>query len=164
MRMLAATPLADILESEWDAILFRGPNALAKQLGWLSYHTLRSKGSRSGYPDRTLVRDRILWVELKREKTNPSDEQVFWLDKLAAAGGETYLWRPSDLDEIARILGKRWRYNAYNRSLQVDGKGWQPGSLWMPGVGRWDSQCVCGEINTRHCPVHGQGGNSQDAA
>jgi hypothetical protein len=77
------------------------------QLGWTTYHTLRSRGSRAGYPDRTLVRERILFVELKREKTGPTDDQVEWLDKLATAGGEVYLWRPSDLDEIARILTGR---------------------------------------------------------
>jgi hypothetical protein len=50
-RLHAATPLADILEDQWDAQLFRGKDALAVQLGWTSYHTLRSRGSRAGYPD-----------------------------------------------------------------------------------------------------------------
>lgn len=120
----AATPLADILETDWDRDLFRGPKALATRLGWTSYHTLRSKGSKSGYPDRTAVRERILFVELKREKTTPTDEQIRWLDLLAAAGGEVYLWRPSDLDEIGRILASRGR------------PSWHPCSAWRPGIGR----------------------------
>lgn len=148
-RQAAATPLADILEDDWDSQLFRGPKALATMLGWTSYHTLRSKGSRSGYPDRTLVRDRIVFAELKREKTQPTPEQRDWLDKLAAAGAEVYLWRPSDLDEIARILGKRWTFFPL---INRDGRGgrpaalgtptdvrWQPRSLWIPGQGRADT-------------------------
>jgi hypothetical protein len=143
----APIPLAEKLEKQWDNDLF-SKNGLATTLGWDSYWTFRSKGSRAGFPDRTACRERIIYAELKRELTGkksedanrqPSAFQVYWLDKLAAAGGEVYLWRPSDLDEVARVLGKRWHYSAYNRSLQVDGKGWQPASLWIPSVGRSDS-------------------------
>lgn len=144
--MRAATPLTDILETDWDATLFRGAKSLAAQLGWTSYHTLRSKGSKTGYPDRTLVRDRILFVELKREKTQPTDDQVAWLDKLAAAGGECYLWRPSDLDEIAVILAHRWMLYDDQHKLGALGHlatdrpdTWTPRSLWIPGVGRADT-------------------------
>lgn len=141
----APIALGDVLEDQWDAQLFRGKNALAVQLGWTSYHTLRSRGSRAGYPDRTLVRDRIVFVELKREKTGPTDDQVEWLDKLAAAGGEVYLWRPSDLDEIAKILSGRWEPAARGERSNPTGlwtmrEGyWQPGSLWIPGQGRHDT-------------------------
>lgn len=140
-RLTPATPLADILEDAWDAQLFRGKNALAVQLGWTSYHVLRSKGSRAGYPDRTLVRDRIVFAELKREKTAPTAEQVEWLDKLAQAGGEVYLWRPSDLDEVARILSGRWRHQIGACALySPDTKsGFTPRSLWIPGTGRADT-------------------------
>lgn len=137
-------PLVDVLEDEWDRQLFRGPKALATQLGWTSYHVLRSKGSRAGYPDRTLVRERIVFVELKREKTSPTPDQVDWLDKLAAAGGEVYLWRPSDLEEVARILGGRWepayRTGSHPDALWTMRDGhWTPGSLWIPGRGRHDT-------------------------
>jgi hypothetical protein len=143
--MRPAVALADILEDDWDRTLFRGKKSLADQLGWTSYHTLRSKGSKSGYPDRTLVRDRILFVELKREKTHPTDDQVAWLDKLAGAGGECYLWRPSDLDEIAAVLSKRWNFFApahYTQGgLGADANpDWTPKSLWLPGVGRSDTR------------------------
>jgi hypothetical protein len=106
--MSAAKPLDDILEKEWDATLFNSQRGLAPMLGWrLCYHTLRSKGSQSGFPDRVLVRERVIFVELKREKGKPTDSQIEWLDALAAAGAEVYLWRPSDLDEIGLIL-RRW--------------------------------------------------------
>jgi hypothetical protein len=140
-RLVPSTPLGDVLEDDWDRQLFRGPKALAVQLGWFSYHTLRSRGSRAGYPDRTLVRDRILFVELKREKTGPTDEQVEWLDKLATAGGEVYLWRPSDLDEIARVLSGRWHHQIGACALYSPEtkSGFTPDSLWIPGVGRADT-------------------------
>lgn len=140
MRMAAAQPLHEKLEREWDRDLF-GKNGLATLLGWESHWTFLSKGSRAGYPDRTVCRERIIFVELKRDLTGrlsedrnrqPSDEQRAWLDRLARAGGECYLWRPSDLDEIGRILSLR------------DGRARvrdcvQPKSLWIPGVGRADS-------------------------
>jgi len=159
-------PLADKIEKQWDNDLF-GAKGVATMFGWQSQWTFRSKGSRAGFPDRTCWRDRVLFVELKREASTATPltaAQRATLDGLARAGAECYLWRPSDFDEAGRVLGRHWRYNAYNRSLQVDGKGWTPASLWVAGVGRWDGQCVCGEINTRHCPVHGQGGDSQEAA
>jgi hypothetical protein len=150
----APTALVDVLEDQWDAQLFRGKNAVAVMLGWTSYHTLRSRGSRAGYPDRTLVRDRIVFVELKREKTGPTDDQVEWLDRLAIAGGEVYLWRPSDLDEIAKVLSSRWTLEPAEtvgpspnlaatwfppRLYRRDYGAWTPRSFWIPGVGRADS-------------------------
>jgi hypothetical protein len=135
--------LAEILEDEWDAQLFRGPKALAPMLGWTTYHVLRSRGSRAGYPDRTCVRERILFAELKREKTRPTPDQVEWLDKLARAGGEVYLWRPSDLTEIGLVLGTRWVYEdgSLTRSGPVhpELQAFEPASLWIPGHGRRDS-------------------------
>ena len=155
MRIAAAQPLTEILERDWDRQLFAAGKkpGLATQLGWESHWTFLSKGSRSGYPDRTACRDRIIFVELKRELTGkksedanrqPSDEQVAWLDRLAAAGGEVYLWRPSDLDEIAAVLSKRWRLEGdgslRNARLAIEGRQeWQPRSLWIPGLGRADS-------------------------
>ncbi len=138
--MKAAIPLADVLEDAWDAQLFRGPKALANMLGWCSYHTLRSRGSKSGYPDRTCVRERIIFAELKREKTKPTPDQVAWLDRLAAAGGEVYLWRPSDLEEVGQILGGRWRYDPVMRDLRMSDRLLLPKSMWIPDAGRRDQQ------------------------
>ncbi len=137
--MKPATALAEILEDDWDAQLFRGPKALANMLGWTTYHTLRSRGSRAGYPDRTCVRERILFAELKREKTKPTPDQVAWLDRLAAAGGEVYLWRPSDLEEIGIVMGQRWRYDGNWNDLRGGRGHFLPKSMWLPGKGRRDS-------------------------
>ena len=143
MTIGQATPLADVLEDDWDRQLFRGPKSLAVMLGWTTYHVLRSRGSRAGYPDRTCVRERIIFVELKREKTRPTPDQVEWLDKLASAGGEVYLWRPSDLDEAALVLGRRWRFHAVEGEWSLMGdqlRYLEPGSMWLPGTGRRDGR------------------------
>jgi hypothetical protein len=138
-----AQPLFDeMLEREWDAMLFAGQKGLAPLLGWrLCYHTLRSKGSQSGFPDRVLVRDRIIYAELKREKSKPTETQREWLDGLAGAGAEVYLWRPGDLDEIATILGKRWKFEKTidgQRILHSELTSYAPQSLWLAGRGRVD--------------------------
>jgi hypothetical protein len=76
-------------------------------LGWRHFHAFNSRRSPSGYPDLTLVRDRVVWVELKSETGKPSAAQRAWLETLEAAGGEVYIWRPSDLEEVGRVLGRR---------------------------------------------------------
>lgn len=123
-------------------MLFGSQKGLAPILGWrLCYHTLRSKGSQSGFPDRVLIRDRIIFAELKREQAKPTAAQREWLDGLASASAEVYLWRPSDLDEIATILGKRWTFEKGldgRRLLRTELVSFFPQSLWMPGVGRVD--------------------------
>lgn len=137
--------LDEILEKDWDSQLFNTQRGLAPNLGWtLTYHTLKSKGSRSGFPDRVLIRERVIFAELKREKTKPTEEQVRFLDGLAAAGAEVYLWRPSDLDEIGRVLSKRWGFMSHPATdlphlASLDG-AWTPGSLWMAGQGRYDQR------------------------
>jgi len=136
-------------------MLFGRQKGLAPMLGWrpdLTYHTLRSKGSQSGFPDRVLVRDRIIFAELKREQGTPTETQREWLNALASAGAEVYLWRPSDLDEIATILGKRWTFEKGidgQRLLRTELVSYAPQSLWLPGVGRVDEGSQSGEAR-RH--------------
>ena len=147
MRLAPAQPLAEKLERAWDRELF-SCTGLATLLGWETHWTFLSKGSRAGYPDRTCCRERILFVELKREASTATpltDAQRGWLDRLARAGGECYLWRPSDLDEIAEILARRGHFEFYGEdkspgALVSDHAGyWTPRSLWIPGVGRSDT-------------------------
>jgi hypothetical protein len=125
----------DITEKEWDAQLFSKQKGLATMLGWeLCYHTLRSKGSAPGFPDRVLVRDRVVFVELKREGQKVRYTQRQWMNGLAAAGAEVYLWFPSDLDEVANVLGKRWTFvtdGPYDGPRLVHGfDAIRPVSLW----------------------------------
>lgn len=137
------TELLDALsEREWQRQVVQ----LAQQLGWhKTYHTYDSRRSHSGFPDLVLVRDRVIFAELKRQNTHPSADQVEWLNRLANAGAETYLWRPADLNELARILGlhalfirTELRLPAFLKERGSAKAGWTPGSLWIPGQGRHD--------------------------
>lgn len=60
-----------------------------------------------GWPDLVLVRDRVIFVELKTNKGRTRPEQVEWIGALKAAGQEVYVWRPSDWDEVVETL--RWK-------------------------------------------------------
>jgi len=80
-----------------------------KDFGWEYYHTWNSRFSTPGYPDYTLVRERVIFAELKREDTKKkkyklSDTQIKWRDVLLEAKQEWYLWRPRDLEKIISIL------------------------------------------------------------
>lgn len=146
---MTATDL-DLTEKGWDTQLFNSRDGVATMLGWtLVYHTLRSKGSQTGFPDRVLVRDRVVYAELKRQQGTPTDAQMRWLTGLAVAGAEAYLWRPTDLDEIGRILAGRWSIDSRSYHVPVlvgrDGGDpatsrahWRPNSLWTPEGTRVD--------------------------
>jgi len=94
-------------EKEWSDQLVgtAGKPGLARQLGWhTAYHTLRSKGSASGFPDWVLVRERVVFLELKTETGKVSEAQAEWIAKLFLAGAEVYVVRPRHLEEIATVL------------------------------------------------------------
>jgi hypothetical protein len=72
---------------------------LARRNGWAVYHvpqTTMRNGGGSGYPDLTLARDgEVLWLELKQQKAQPTDQQLAWA---AAIGRPWHLIRPADWD------------------------------------------------------------------
>jgi len=114
----AATPLADLTEKEWSDQLVgtAGKPGLARTLGWgPCYHTLRSKGSASGFPDWVLVRERVVYLELKTETGKVSEAQTEWIRVLYEADAEVWVVRPSHLEEIAKVLAARGDY--FNLSL-----------------------------------------------
>lgn len=104
-----------VTEAAWQTTV----QQLASLAGWKHFHapdnmprtsrrgTVYVQNVRAGYPDLTLVKgDRLIFAELKRETGKPSPEQVDWLAALAAVPGvETYLWRPSDRDQVMAVLG-----------------------------------------------------------
>lgn len=59
-----------------------------------------------GFPDLVLVRPpRVIFAELKQDKSYPSPAQRAWLEMLALCSGvESAVWRPRDLDVIASVL------------------------------------------------------------
>jgi hypothetical protein len=103
--MKAALPLALYTEKNWSKQVAQ----LAQQLGWRRYHTFRSERSQPGYPDETLIRDRVIWLELKTETGKLSDAQRSWLTALLDAGAEAYVARPRDLVFLGYVLSARHR-------------------------------------------------------
>lgn len=93
---------------------------LAAYTGWRWYHAPENRPIRTangrvrkqnvvrGFPDLTLVRDtELIFAELKAEKGRVRPEQTDWLNDLQAVPGvETYIWRPSDFDEIHARLNQ----------------------------------------------------------
>lgn len=58
-----------------------------------------------GFPDLVLVRDRVIFAELKADRVKRLQaEQAEWHERLEAADAEVYTWRPSDRDRITEIL------------------------------------------------------------
>lgn len=78
--------------------------------GWWCFHPYDSRRSTGeGWPDLTLVRERIVYAELKRDRGGRlSPAQIGVHELLRAAGGEVYVWwLPRDLPEVARVLARR---------------------------------------------------------
>jgi VRR-NUC domain-containing protein len=79
---------------------------LAHLLGWQVAHFRPARTDRgwrtpvaadgAGFPDCVLVRDRVVYAELKSSKGALSVAQRRWLDSLDRAGAEVYIWRPAD--------------------------------------------------------------------
>lgn len=93
---------------------------LASALGWSWVHFRPGRTERGwvtpvqgplgkGWPDLQLVHTqqrRVLFIELKRERSRCSVEQFAVLLTLAAAGAEVGVWRPSDLEgTVLAVLG-----------------------------------------------------------
>ena len=95
--------LESITEKDWQESVIN----LALMYRWTHYHTYRSTRSPSGFPDLVLVRERIIFAELKTEKGRLTATQEEWLGRLKTAGGEVYLWRPRDLEDVAKVLSRR---------------------------------------------------------
>ena len=92
-----------ITEKAWMAQIVQ----LAKLMGFSVYHPFLSIHSERGFPDLTLVRERLILVELKTEKGKLTLDQERWIEMLRKANVEIYVWRPSDFDEVVRVLGRR---------------------------------------------------------
>ena len=96
--------LRSVTERDWTAQVV----ALAQSMGWERYHTWSSIHSPRGWPDEALCRPpRLVLAELKTETGRVTPAQRRWLALLGACPGvECYLWRPRDLEEVARILAQ----------------------------------------------------------
>jgi len=96
----------------------------ARQLDWMTMFIGRGKGGGNwvtqmggdgkGWPDLTLVRERVVCAELKTDTNyHVSPEEKVWLERLKLAGIETYIWRPRHWEQIEEVLAHRdpdqWR-------------------------------------------------------
>lgn len=83
---------------------------LAHLYKWKTMHILRPKGTEAGWPDLVLIKaPRLIFAELKTMKGKATAAQTWWgnaLVEVAAANStiEYHLWRPSDRDEIERVV------------------------------------------------------------
>lgn len=104
--MKTSKPIGQLDEKDFTALVIGTPShpGVARHFHWKPYHTLRSKGSQPGFPDWTLVRDRIVFLELKTETGKVSDHQIGWLAALFEAGVEAYVVRPRHFDQITCVL------------------------------------------------------------
>lgn len=102
-------------ESEWQAQVVQ----LMTATGWHHLHVRRTIGRGRKWVTATNVigwpdiyawhprQSRTIAVELKSANGKLTAEQHDVLRSLAAAGVETYVWRPADLDEAVRVLNRK---------------------------------------------------------
>jgi hypothetical protein len=107
VRLPEACPEPLATRMAWSEKKFQAEvEALAKENGWLCYHTWLSIRSTAGFPDLVMVRgNRVVWAELKKQKSKkPGPEQLAWRDALRGAGQEWFLWKPADWESIVDNL------------------------------------------------------------
>jgi VRR-NUC domain len=64
-------------------------------------------GDGAGFPDLVLVRDRVLFVELKVGRNTLREEQAAWARALESAGAEFHVW--TEHDWISGVIETRLR-------------------------------------------------------
>lgn len=89
-----------ITEREFQAQVVQ----LARLCGWLVYHTHDSRRSAAGFPDLVLVRETVLFVELKVPPNRLSPDQAAWVERLRGAGQAACVWTPDQWGEIELTL------------------------------------------------------------
>lgn len=115
-KLTETTLIASMSEREFQTHVL----ALAKRLGWSTWHDAATNAPRvcysckapargprnaSGLPDLILVRgDRIVWAELKRQTGSTTKEQREWIHALRMAGQRVFVWRPADWPTIESVL------------------------------------------------------------
>jgi len=105
--------------SKPEAAFQRAVLAFANLHGWRTAHfrpglnrrgqwQTAVQGDGAGFPDLVLVRERVVWAELKSDRGKVSAEQQEWINALCRAGQEVYVWRPTpgDWEEIEMVLGR----------------------------------------------------------
>lgn len=98
--LLAPDPLTDaqrvIAAAMSEADLQTSIVDAASRLGWFWWHDQDSRRNRAGLPDLILIRERVIWAELKDQRKALRPDQRLFRDALRAADAEWYLWRPAN--------------------------------------------------------------------
>jgi hypothetical protein len=91
--------------------------AAARAFKWRVAHfrpAMTSKGWRTpvmadgkGFPDLVLVRERVIFAELKVPPRKTTPDQDAWLACLVESGAEVYVWRPADFHAVVATLRRR---------------------------------------------------------
>ena len=94
-----------------EAAFQRAVEGFARTLGWYDWHVRNARQSKAGFPDLMLVKDRVVWMELKVYYDNGKagvvhGEQVRFHEMLRAAGQEVYVVYDDDdgWEIIKRVL------------------------------------------------------------
>ena len=103
-RPAKGSPL--LIPEQSEADFQRQVIAYAELNHWKIYHTFRSDRSAPGFPDIVAVRERCVWIELKRVGGKLRPEQEEWRDALISAGQSWYCLTPDMWDEIERIFAR----------------------------------------------------------
>lgn len=80
-----------------EADLQQAVEDLAAVLGWQTYHTRNSIGSRAGFPDLVMwhpLMRRVVFAELKSHRGIVGAAQHRTMESMVMAGAKVYLWRP----------------------------------------------------------------------
>jgi hypothetical protein len=92
---------ATVAEHEWQSTVVD----YAELRGWLVIHVRNMLGNDPGIPDLLMFRgDHYVAAELKTPIGTVSAKQREWHARFAAAGGQVYVWRPVDWDEVQEVL------------------------------------------------------------
>lgn len=108
LRPLVAQPaLAGLeprlTEAQWQARVERA----AEDLGWFVWHDQDSRRNRAGLPDLLLIRERLVWAELKTATGRLRPAQVEMIARLERAGAEVHMWRPDDWPQVLATLAPK---------------------------------------------------------
>jgi hypothetical protein len=96
-------PAAPVSEKRFQAKVIQ----LAKLQGWAVYHTYDSRRSSPGLPDLILVRERVLWRELKTDVGRLTTDQLAWIARLKDGQADVDVWRPKHFDRIVDELSRK---------------------------------------------------------
>src|SRR5262249_36636853 len=101
MRKGTAVPvIKELTESKFQQMVL----GLARLHRWEWFHVYDSRRSPAGFPDLVLVRERVVFAELKTDTGRLHWQQRLWQEWLKKAGAEVYIWRPKDWQTIQDIL------------------------------------------------------------